>query len=78
MKNFLLSVLSCLLSLQVTARPAAYSAEMIQSHGKEWSADMMWDYVSGLVTKSILMYCAQYPDDELSAQACGWSKEYAG
>lgn len=50
---------------------------MVQSHGKEWSADKAWDYVSGLVAKTILMYCDQYPDDELSTQAYGWCKVYA-
>lgn len=50
---------------------------MIQSHGKEWSADKTWDYVSGLVAKTILMYYAQYPDDDLSDQAYGWCKKYA-
>ena len=50
---------------------------MVRSHGKEWSADKAWDYVSGLVAKTILMYCNQYPDDELSAQAYGWCKTYA-
>ena len=50
---------------------------MVKSHGKEWSADKAWDYVSGLVAKTILMYCNQYPDDELSSQAYGWCKVYA-
>ncbi len=50
---------------------------MVRSHGKEWSADKAWDYVSGLVAKTILMYCNQYPDDELSSQAYGWCKVYA-
>ncbi len=50
---------------------------MVQSHGKEWSADKAWDYVSGLVAKTILMYCDQYPEDELSKQAYQWCKVYA-
>ena len=50
---------------------------MVRSHGKEWSADKAWDYVSGLVAKTILMYCEQYPEDELSDQAYSWCKIYA-
>lgn len=70
----MLPILTC---LPAVAQTPGYSASMIQSHGKEWSADMSWDYVSGLVTKTILMYCAQYPDDDLSAQAYSWCKTYA-
>ena len=77
MKKLALFVLSILMCLPATAQTPGYSADMIQSHGKEWSADMMWDYVSGLVAKTILMYCDQYPDDDLSAQAYGWCKTYA-
>ena len=71
MKNLLTSVLSILVCVSVSAQTTKYSASMVRSQGKEWSADKSWDYVSGLVTKTILMYCNQYPDDELSAQAYG-------
>ena len=74
LETFVLSILIC---LSVTAQTSRYSTSMIQSHGKEWSADKSWDYVSGLVAKTILMYCSQYPDDDLSAQAYGWCKTYA-
>ena len=77
MKKLVTFVLSILFSLAATAQTPGYSASMIQSHGKEWSADKMWDYVSGLVTKTILMYCDQYPDDNLSSQAYKWCKTYA-
>lgn len=50
---------------------------MVRSHGKEWSHDKKWDYVSGLVARTILMYCDQYPDDDISAEAYGWCKAYA-
>ena len=63
--------------LSASAQPQRYSSSMIQSHGKEWSADMAWDYVSGLVAKTILMYCDQYPGDEVSVKAYGWCKTYA-
>lgn len=61
----------------VAAQTPGYSAAMVRSHGEEWSAGKAWDYVSGLVAKTILMYCAQYPEDELSAQAYAWCKTYA-
>ena len=77
MKNLVAFVLSILTCMSVTAQTSKYSASMIKSHGKEWSADKAWDYVSGLVAKTILMYCAQYPDDDLSAEAYAWCKTYA-
>ncbi|MDE6523772.1 MAG: glycoside hydrolase family 88 protein [Muribaculaceae bacterium] len=77
MKNLVAFVLSILICMSATAQTSRYSASMVKSHGKEWSADKAWDYVSGLVAKTILMYCNQYPDDELSSQAYGWCKVYA-
>ena len=77
MKNITIPILSILICLSATAQTTKYSASMVRSHGKEWSADKAWDYVSGLVAKTILMYCDRYPDDELSAQAYGWCKVYA-
>ena len=77
MKKLISLVLTVFISLSASALPPAYSASMISSHGKEWSADKSWDYVSGLVAKTILMYCDQYPDDDLSAQAYAWCKTYA-
>lgn len=77
MKNLVPFALSILFCLSATAQSPKYSASMIQSHGKEWSADKAWDYVSGLVAKTILMYCDQYPNDELTPQAYEWCKTYA-
>lgn len=77
MKHFVAFALSIIIGLSATAQTTRYSASMVQSHGKEWSADKAWDYVSGLVAKTILMYCDQYPDDALSTQAYGWCKTYA-
>ena len=77
MKNIFPLVFSILICLSATAQTSGYSESMVKSHGKEWSADKAWDYVPGLVAKTILMYCDQYPDDELSAQAYGWCKTYA-
>ncbi|MCH5326473.1 MAG: glycoside hydrolase family 88 protein [Duncaniella sp.] len=77
MKKLIPLVLTMVIGLSAVAQTPEYSAAMIRSHGKEWSADKSWDYVSGLVAKTILMYCAQYPDDALSTQAYGWCKTYA-
>ena len=50
---------------------------MVESHGKAWSADKKWDYVSGLVTKSLLKCTTQYPDEPWSLTAYDWCKFYA-
>lgn len=70
-------VLYLMVSLSVSAQAGRYSYEMIRSHGKEWSHDKKWDYVSGLVAKTILKYCDQYPGDGLSEDAYAWCKVYA-
>lgn len=77
MKKLLSFLLSLLLCLPAAAQSPAYSAAMIKSHGRQWTEYMAWDYVSGLVAKSILMYCAQYPDDALASEAYSWCKTYA-
>lgn len=61
----------------VAAGSLKYSEEMVKSHGREWSAGKSWDYVSGLVAKTILSYCDQYPDDALAGDAYSWCKTYA-
>lgn len=76
MKNIISILLAVFICMSAKAQTPGYSASMIQSHGKEWSADKAWDYVSGLVAKTILMYCEQYPEDELSDDAYEWCKTY--
>ncbi|MBQ8866737.1 MAG: glycoside hydrolase family 88 protein [Bacteroidaceae bacterium] len=66
-----------LFSLGLQAQTADYSRRMVESHGKAWSADKKWDYVSGLVTKSLLKCTTQYPDEEWSLTAYDWCKFYA-
>lgn len=61
----------------MTAPATYYSRRMVESHGKAWSADKSWDYVSGLVTKSLLKCTTQYPEDEWSLTAYDWCKSYA-
>lgn len=77
MKKIISFLLLIFIYLSSSAENPRYSALMIQSHGREWSAEKSWDYVSGLVAKTILMYCEQYPDDELSDIAYKWCKTYA-
>lgn len=61
----------------LTAPESYYSRRMVESQGKAWSADKSWDYVSGLVTKSLLKCTTQYPDDDWSLTAYEWCKYYA-
>lgn len=77
MKKILSLAFSVIICLSAPAQSTVYSGAMINSHGWEWSANKSWDYVSGLVAKTILLYCSQYPDDELSARAYTWCKSYA-
>ena len=77
MKAIVSIVLSVVACLSAAAQTSVYSESMVRSHGREWSAGKAWDYVSGLVAKTVLMYCGQYPDHELSDQAYGWCKVYA-
>ncbi len=78
-KNRILGVTSFLLfcCLGIQAQTADYSRRMVESHGKAWSADKKWDYVSGLVTKSLLKCTTQYPDEPWSLTAYDWCKFYA-
>lgn len=62
---------------QLTAPEDYYSRRMTESQGEAWSANKSWDYVSGLVTKSLLKCTTQYPDDEWSLTAYDWCKYYA-
>jgi unsaturated rhamnogalacturonyl hydrolase len=82
MKNFCYSLLlfamgSCALGSSLQAQTADYSRRMVETHGKAWSADRQWDYVSGLVTKSILKTTTQYPDEAWSLTAYDWCKTFA-
>ena len=61
----------------MTAPDHYYSRRMTQSQGKAWSADKSWDYVSGLVSKSLLKCATQYPNDEWSLNAYEWCRQYA-
>jgi unsaturated rhamnogalacturonyl hydrolase len=81
MKNLCYGVLltlgSWMMANGVTAQTADYSQRMVVTHGKAWSADRQWDYVSGLVTKSVLKSTTQYPDEAWSLTAYDWCKTFA-
>ncbi|MCH5238732.1 MAG: glycoside hydrolase family 88 protein [Muribaculaceae bacterium] len=77
MRKKILFLFLVLAGLKMAGETPNYSALMIESHGREWSAEKPWDYVSGLVAKTILMYCQQYPEDELSGEGYEWCKTYA-
>ena len=76
MKKLALFVLSIFLFISATAETPGYSSRMINSQGAGY-AFSNWDYVPGLVIKTMLMYCKQYPEDELSTRAYNWCKSYA-
>ena len=61
----------------MSAPETYYSRRMVESQGKAWSADKSWDYVGGLVTKSLLKCTTQYPEDVWSQTAYDWCKQYA-
>ncbi len=76
-RTLLLGLSGWFLSVGLMAQTADYSRRMVESHGKAWSADRQWDYVSGLVTKSILKSTTQYPDEAWSLTAYDWCKTFA-
>lgn len=59
MKTLFFSVCLFLASVSATAQQR-YSQEMAQSQGKQWTHGKSWDYVNGLVAKSLLNLCEQY------------------
>lgn len=59
------------------AKDSDYSKRMVLSQGEAWSAMKSWDYVSGLVTKSILKCTTQYPEDDWTQRAYAWCQTYA-
>ena len=69
--------LGLMVSSPMKAQVADYSRRMVESHGKAWSAEKSWDYVSGLVTKSLLKCTTQYPNDKWSNTAYEWCQTYA-
>ncbi len=77
MRKFFFGAICLIASLSVQGQTADYSRRMVESQGKQWSADKSWDYVSGLVAKSLLKCTTQYPEDAWSLAAYDWCKFYA-
>lgn len=76
MKTLFLSVCLFMVSLSAGAQ-TRYSQEMAQSQGKQWTHGKSWDYVNGLVAKSLLNLCEQYQYADWTGSYYQWAKEYA-
>ena len=70
----LLLAACCTLSTHAQTR---YSQRMAESQGKQWTHGKSWDYVNGLVAKSLLNLCEQYQYADWTADYYQWAKEYA-
>lgn len=70
----LLLAACCTLSTHAQTR---YSQRMAESQGKQWTHGKSWDYVNGLVAKSLLNLCEQYRYADWIADYYQWAKEYA-
>ena len=76
MKTFAWTVCFLLASLTVGAQ-TRYSQRMAESQGKQWTHGKSWDYVNGLVAKSLLNLCEQYQYADWTADYYQWAKDYA-
>ena len=76
MKNLIATLLFLLVGVSLSAQ-TFYSKEMARSQGHRWTHGKNWDYVNGLVAKSLLDLCEQYDNEEESATFYGWAKAYA-
>ena len=76
MKTFVWTVCLLLASLTVNAQ-THYSQKMAESQGKQWTHGKSWDYVNGLVAKSLLNLCEQYQYADWTAEYYQWAKDYA-
>lgn len=76
MKNFITTSLFLLVGLSLSAQ-TYYSKGMARSQGYQWTHGKNWDYVNGLVAKSLLDLCEQYADDKETADFYDWAKAYA-
>lgn len=71
MKKYLVLItLLLLLAAMAQAQSTCYSKKMAQSQGRVWTHGKGWDYVNGLVAKSLLMTYEQYKDSTV------WSSEF--
>lgn len=64
-------------ALAVPKSDEPYSRRMARSQGREWTHGKPWDYVNGLVAKSMLMMCEQYGDAPWTQEYYDLAKAYA-
>ncbi|WP_300726809.1 glycoside hydrolase family 88 protein [uncultured Bacteroides sp.] len=78
MKTLFLSACLFMASLTAGAQTTTrYSQEMARSQGKQWTHGKPWDYVNGLVAKSLLNLCEQYNYADWTLDYYQWAKDYA-
>ena len=80
MKKISIVATALLLGVTVWAAPKnddPYSRQMARSQGKAWTHGKPWDYVNGLVAKSMLMMCEQYDDARWTQEYYDLAKAYA-
>lgn len=76
MRKYFLFAAFLLATLSVSAQ-TQYSRLMAESQGKQWTHGKNWDYVNGLVSKSLLKTCEQHPGEEWTQPLYEWCKAYA-
>ena len=76
MKNFIATLLFLLVGVSLSAQ-TMYSKEMARSQGYHWTHGKNWDYVNGLVAKSLLDLCEQYGmNNTENSDFYAWAKAY--
>lgn len=73
---FALLTLLGLSSVRLSAQES-YAREMATSQGKQWTHGKDWDYVNGLVARSLLDYCEAHHYDASTTEFYQWAKDYA-
>lgn len=76
-KIVLALVLVAGVSAHAQQKTSNYAQQMTQSQAKDWTMRKPWDYVAGLVSKSVLKATEQYPNQEWTDSAYVWAKAYA-
>lgn len=77
MKNIIISFLLLLAGGNSLFAQTFYSWEMARSHGYNCTHGKNWDYVSGLVAKSLLDLCEWYGVEDGRTDFYIWAKDYA-
>ena len=65
------------LSVVLVSAQKPYSQLMAESQGKQWTHGKNWDYVNGLVSKSLLKTFEQYKGEKWTQPLYEWCKAYA-